>query len=124
MSKKILIVDDQEDIRSLLKESFEGSGYETFLAEDGVRALELYKENNIDVILSDIKMPNLDGIELSKSVKSINKSTPIFLITAFSDYTENDVKAIGVEAIIFKPFDMSEIVEIINLKMNGVECEA
>ena len=124
MNKKIFIVDDQEEIRELLSESFQEEGYKTFLAEDGIKALELFKENEIDVILSDIKIPNLDGIEFSKAVKSVNTDIPIFLITAFSEYTEKDIISIGVEAVIFKPFDMSEIIAIVNSKFKGDECEA
>lgn len=123
MSKNILIVDDQEDIRTLLAESFRGENYKVFLAEDGQKALDIYNKNTVDIILSDIKMPNLDGIEFSKKVKNININTPIFLITAFSEYTEKDIISIGAEAIIFKPFDISEIIELVNNRLKDHECE-
>jgi two-component system alkaline phosphatase synthesis response regulator PhoP len=118
MNKTILIVDDEEDIRTILSEHFEDQNFNVVTAEDGQDGIEKLESNNIDVILSDIKMPRLDGIEFSKKAKGLKSHVPIFLITAFSEYTEKDILAIGVEAIVFKPFDIDEIVELVNDTLN------
>lgn len=114
MSKTVLIIDDEENIRFILKDTFQDTGFKVLEAEDGLQGLEQLENNHVDVILSDIKMPNLDGIEFSKKAKALKNEVPIFLITAFSDYSEKEILSIGVEAIIFKPFDIMEIVEVVN----------
>ncbi|WP_127717101.1 response regulator [Halobacteriovorax sp. HLS] len=114
MNRTILIVDDEEDIRDLLKVYFVDEGYKVIEAKDGLEGYSKLENENVDVIISDVKMPNLNGIEFSKRAKAFKPDIPIYLVTAFSEYTEKEVLAIGVEAIIFKPFDISEIVDLVD----------
>ena len=73
MAYRILIVDDEESIRIALQRLLEYNGYETRLAEDGFRALEMVVEENPDVVLLDIKMPRMDGIEVLQKIASAAK---------------------------------------------------
>ncbi len=79
----LLIVDDEEDIRDLLC-SFSSSYFDKVLtAINGVEALKIYRENKVDFILSDLKMPKMDGIGLIKAIREINKETPFVFFSAF-----------------------------------------
>lgn len=90
MSKKaILIVEDEPAPRELLVASLETVGYITYWAEDGIKALELLNAHDIDLIVSDIHMPNMDGLELLKRVRTNGDETPIIFVTGLDP---NDVR--------------------------------
>jgi signal transduction histidine kinase len=81
----ILIVDDEEDIRDVLEIALKDSGYTVFLAENGVKALEIFKSARPDIVITDIKMPVMDGIELLRRIKRENSSTQVLMITGHGD---------------------------------------
>lgn len=83
MAKRILIVDDEEEIRSLLTDILSLYKYKTFLARDGCEALKKIKEEKIDLILLDIKMPKLDGYEFFKLLLEDKKTAkiPVIILT-------------------------------------------
>jgi signal transduction histidine kinase len=81
----ILIVDDEEDIRDVLEIALKDSGYKVFLAENGVKALEIFKSAHPDIVITDIKMPIMDGIELLRRIKRENSSTQVLMITGHGD---------------------------------------
>lgn len=87
--KKILFVDDEESIRLLYKEEFEENGYEVILASNGEEALEQFAETVPDLLIIDIKMPGMDGIEVLKRVREQSKDVPVILCTAYGEYKQN-----------------------------------
>lgn len=107
MASKVLVVDDQNGVRRLLEELFKKEGYEVTAAADGVESLEKVKTSSPDLILMDMKMPNMNGLEASQEIRKINSNIPIIMMTA---YGETDVaqKALelGVRKYITKPFDI------------------
>ena len=116
MYKKILVVDDEQSIREFFEILFRrmssesGYSFEMVPAEDGQKALELIKKQSFDMVISDLKMPRLSGLELLERVKSIQPDIVFILITAF-DTSETAVKAmkIGAYDYIPKPFNVDEI---------------
>ncbi len=110
MADKILVVDDEEDIRSLLCSFLEGQGYQVILASDGNEALDLVETENAQVIILDIKLPGLNGIEVCKRLKAQEKtrSIPVIIITGFGD---NKLLAldVGADDFVNKPFDMADL---------------
>ncbi len=84
-TNKILLVDDEEDIREVLGITLEDMGYEVFTAENGHKALKLFECNTFPLVLTDIKMPGMDGIELLKKIKTISPLTEIIMITGHGD---------------------------------------
>lgn len=112
--KVILCVDDEVDILELFKDEFIDGGFKVLEASNGVDAFEIYKNNHVDCIVSDIRMPGGDGVTFVKNVKKAGADIPIFLVTGFSDYTAEDLSGLGVNAVIFKPFDLEEVVEMIS----------
>ncbi|MDH5719363.1 MAG: response regulator [Spirochaetia bacterium] len=110
MKEKILIVDDDSTIRSLIKITLTGAGYDVYEAEDGLEALSNLRKNKFDLIMLDVNMPNLDGISCAAKVQSeadysINQKTPIVMLTVESDdEMKQRGKRAGVRAWITKPF--------------------
>jgi two-component system chemotaxis response regulator CheY len=107
MSKTILVVDDAMTIRNLAKLALGKSGYNILEAEDGVQGLAKLKSEKVDLIISDLNMPNMNGLEMAQAVKSdaAYKDIPIFMLTteASQDIALKG-KEIGIMAWIVKPF--------------------
>ncbi len=82
MAQRILIVDDEDSIRSSLRRLLEYKGYETLTAEDGPRALELLADKSLDVVLLDIKMPRMDGIEVLQKIRDTRADVSVVMISA------------------------------------------
>ena len=85
----ILFVDDEESIRLLYRVEFEEAGYDVMLASSGEAALEKFAENQPDLLVVDIKMPGMDGIELLGRIRERNTDVPIILCTAYGEYRQN-----------------------------------
>ena len=110
MAAKILVIDDERAIRNTLKEILEYEKFEVDLAEDGPAGLEIIKKNSYDVILCDIKMPKMDGLELLEIVNGIAPQTPLVMISGHGNI-ETAVEAIkkGAYDFIQKPLDLNRI---------------
>lgn len=117
--KVILCVDDEADILELFRDEFIECGYKVLEAPNGVDAFNIFKDNHVDCIVSDIRMPGGDGVELVKNVKSTGSVIPIFLVTGFSDYTSEELTGLGVNAVIFKPFDLEEVVDMVKSSIDA-----
>ncbi len=103
-----LIVDDEKTIRKLMKEFVEALGYKTFEAESGEAALDILKRQPIDVVITDIMMPGLDGLDLTERIKE-NYDTEVIVMTGFSgDYSYEQVITKGASDFIFKPVRFDE----------------
>lgn len=114
MNKKILIIDDTKNIRKMIKKCLESNGFEVITAENGYEGIKLFKENKIDLVILDIRMPQLSGTEVLKIIKNINGIVPILIITAFPTI-KNAVECMKLGAIDYlrKPFTPDRIRETI-----------
>jgi len=110
MSIKILIADDESIIRDSIAEYLQSEGYDTQTAADGESALEIIKNGNIDILLSDVRMPGMDGIELIKKVTTYASDTLVILMTAFAS-VETAIQALrsGAADYMLKPLDFEEL---------------
>lgn len=101
----ILLVDDEEDILSVLKFVLEKEGYQVATAPSGEEALKLMDKNYFDIVLSDLRMPGIDGIQLLERVKELSPSTDVVIMTAYASI-DSAVTAIkkGASDYIVKPF--------------------
>ena len=109
-SVSILIVDDEEMMRTLLNRILSQEGYKIRSAEDGVVALEVLKAEKFDIIISDMKMPRMNGFELLKIVKKEYPQIGVIIMTAYGDtYTVKDALLLGADEYITKPFKSYEI---------------
>ena len=111
---KILVVDDESGMRLTLGGIFRRRGYEVAMAEDGYQAIEEVKKSDIDVILIDIRMPGMDGVETFIKIKEIQPNIAVFMMTAFA-VDERIKKAVeeGARGIVYKPFDVEQILSMI-----------
>jgi len=82
MKEKILVVDDEEVLRNLAKEVLSEEGYQVTLASSGDEALSCLKQGVFDLIITDLKMPGMDGMEFLKKAKELNKETQVILLTS------------------------------------------
>lgn len=111
MNTSILIVDDEQEIRDSLSEVLTDEDYLTYTAENGQVALEMLNDQHYDIIISDIKMPKLDGVTLLKKVKEQAPDTFVILITSYGS-TETAIEAMRHGAIdyVLKPLDFDELI--------------
>lgn len=126
MKPRILVVDDEESIREFLEIMLKKEGFEITLAEDGAMAKDVLAKKTFDMIISDLQMPNMNGIELLKHVKETSPDTVFMMITAFGT-TETAVEAMkmGAYDYITKPFKIDEVRLNINnaLRSKNLEVE-
>lgn len=110
----ILIVDDEESVRDSLYNWFIDDGYIVECAENAKKALSMLEENDFDIILADIKMPGMDGLEMHRRVKTLNKEPVFIIMTAFAS-VETAVQALknGAYDYVTKPFDPDELSHLI-----------
>ena len=110
MEKKILVVDDDSLLRDFLSETLNRSGYRVDLASTGEEALEKIKREDYDVILSDVRMPNMDGMELLKTTRDFLPDAKMVMMTAYGT-VQNAVEAMKLGAFhyVMKPFSIDEI---------------
>ncbi|MEO0117114.1 MAG: sigma-54 dependent transcriptional regulator, partial [candidate division WOR-3 bacterium] len=125
---QILIVDDEEIMRQSLTDWLKEDGYEVVAVEDGFKALELVQKESFNVMLVDLKMPKMDGIEVLRAVKKLNLDVPVIIITAYAT-VDTAVAAMkeGAYDYIVKPFHPEElgmvirkIIEHQNLKKENI----
>ena len=103
---KILVVDDEEDLRDAIVFDFKRKGFQVLEAANGQEAFEKVKSEKIDIIITDVKMPIADGVQLLKWVKALSSDLPVVMfITGFSDLSMQDAFNEGADAVFSKPFD-------------------
>jgi len=108
--KSILCVDDDPEIRGLLHEIIARLGHRSITAVDGIDALEKLKDGNVDIVITDISMPRMDGIELIKKIITDFDDVDIIVITAYGMiYKYTEIIALGASDFISKPFDINEL---------------
>ena len=111
---RILAVDDEKNIRLLIRNEFFLEGFEVVTAASGEEGLALFKSSRFDVVLLDIKLPKLSGIEILKRMKQFSQDTEIIMITGYGDI-ESAVEAIklGARDYLTKPFKLDEVLKLV-----------
>lgn len=105
----ILYVEDDMDTQELIENILQDYFKEVFVASDGKEGLEVYKMQTPDIVLSDIHMPNMDGLTMSDAIKKINPNQLIALFTAFNEPAYMDRAAqLGIDTYIMKPLDKKQ----------------
>ena len=115
MAKQVLIVDDNPNMSSLLQEMLEVFDYESVRASDGEEALAKVNEGNISLIITDMRMPKMSGLELIQKVKEQHPKLPIVLISGYTvGIMENEPSEIKPDGFLGKPLSMSEVEKMLN----------
>ena len=110
MPDKVLVVDDEKEIRNVLSEFLTNEGYEVIVAPNGEEALELAAAENPQAVLLDVSMPGLDGIEVCVRLKTDEKTRliPVIVTTAYQD-SASEALEVGADDFVSKPFDLLEL---------------
>lgn len=111
----VLIVEDDKSLRRLMEVFLKQNGYEVYLAEDGEKAIEIFEDKHIDLVICDIMMPKVNGYELVKDLRNSNYELPILMVTA-KETIEDKRKGflVGVDDYMVKPIDLDEMLLRIN----------
>jgi two-component system OmpR family response regulator len=107
----ILIAEDDKNLRKLISATLKQNGYNSFVAEDGEKALNIIDNEHIDLVISDIMMPNIDGYDLTESLRESGYNMPILMVTAketFDDKKKGFI--VGADDYMVKPIDIEEMI--------------
>jgi two-component system chemotaxis response regulator CheY len=121
MAKRILTVDDSKTMRDMVTFTLKGAGYEVLDAEDGKHALSILANQTVDIVITDLNMPNMNGLDLIRALRADArfKFIPILMLTTESDETKKaDGKAAGATGWIVKPFNPEKLLQVVQ-KVGG-----
>jgi len=107
---KILVIDDEQGIRHLLDTLLRRKGYDVVLADGGQKGLELFRRERPDVVVLDLKMPEMDGLTVLRQIHSLDPKKPIIILTgARTPEVEQQVRALGVREFVEKEFSLHRL---------------
>lgn len=110
--KKILVVEDDRDIQELVEEILKAEGYKVYTANNGLEGYELFKYEDLDLIILDVMMPKMDGYQMAKLVRQRDEKIPIIMLTALEEeYDEIKGFETGVDDYITKPFSFNILIK-------------
>jgi DNA-binding NtrC family response regulator len=116
---KILVIDDEEGIRSLLDTLLGRKGYEVMLASSGQKGLELFRRERPDVVVLDLKMPEMDGLTVLKELRRIDPQRPVVVLTGVgTPVLEQQVSALGVTEFVEKEFSLHRLGDALKRLLN------
>ncbi len=111
---RILVVDDEDTLRTVLSQELKGEGYEVDTAADGQIAIDTLKNKQFELILLDIKMPNVNGFEVLKYIKQNHPKLKVIMLTGFADLKNAiESKKLGAEDFVSKPYDLVDLITTI-----------
>ena len=120
--QQILIADDEPNLRRVLGAQLQRDGYDVLLAEDGQQALSMLSEHHVDVLISDLRMPRIDGMQLLKRVVEDDPELPVILITAHGTVdTAVEALKLGAFDYVTKPFDRHEFKNVVDKAARAAE---
>ena len=118
MAKRILMVEDSPSVRQLMSFTLRGAGYEVVEANNGEEALQKFASEKVDMVVTDLNMPKMDGKTLIRSLRSDpqNRFLPIVMLTTEDDEDKRrDVRAAGASAWISKPFKPTQLLNVVRM---------
>jgi len=123
MDKKgvILVVDDEKDVTMSLKGFFTALGHDMLTALDGEEAIQVIDTLNLDLILLDVKMPGIDGIQILKHVRKTKPKTKVIIITAYDKEVKEEVEKLGIDGFFSKPIDLAKLLDRIRHVLDSTE---
>ena len=123
MSKRVLVVDDEPEVTFALQAYFFGKGYKMLTALSGERAMQLIRESPIDLVILDMKMPGVNGIEVLRFIHSQASRSKVIVMTGYDDQYKDMVERIGVDGFLTKPFGIEALTTTIEDVLAGRSAE-
>jgi len=122
---KILVIDDEETIRNLLKKAFQKKGYQVEIAENGKVGVEIFQKKPADLVITDIIMPEKEGLETIMELRSISSRVKIIAISGGLKYGPelnlSAAKILGADYTTHKPFDLKQLFATVDELLHGLE---
>lgn len=117
---KVLVVDDELEVRELLREFLSGRGYEALMAGSGMEALDAVEAEKPDLVLLDVAMPEMDGVEVLKRLAMMDPPVPVIMVTANTDLSlTSRLLAMGAVDYIPKPFDLDYLDQAVSIQLTA-----
>lgn len=115
--KKLLLVDDEEAIRMIYREEFEGDGYQVITAGDGQSALQLFASEAPDLVILDIQMPGMNGVEVLRQMKMRNATVPVILSSAYQEF-KRDLGTWASDEYVVKSGNLDDLKDAVRRLLN------
>jgi CheY-like chemotaxis protein len=119
-NKKILIVEDDTSMRETLQELFLDLGVNVTVAQDGRHAYDILLSENYDAVISDMRMPGMDGLELVRHINDLPVRPLVFICSGYNDISESQRNSLCIEQIFEKPFNLHKMVEALRAGFSRV----
>jgi len=113
-ARRALVADDNPELLSLMREMLEGNGFEVTIAKTGIEAIEFITTGRPDIIVLDILMPQMNGIELLQKMREARLNIPVLIITAYNEVAELSQEFENVKGVLLKPFNVSDFLNRVN----------
>ena len=119
INPKILIIDKTPELTDVLSGFFKKEGYKVTTANNGTDGLKKFKAKKFDIVLTGVIMPDIDGFEVCKTIKDINKNIPVVIMTVFKEMNMSEAASVGANDIVQKPFrNPNEIISAVKKSLN------
>jgi CheY-like chemotaxis protein len=111
---RILVIDDEEVVRSVLSRTLANVNHQVTLAANGEKGIQLFKEEKFDMVLTDLGMPGMSGWEVCRMIKKISPDTPVGMITGWgAEMSQSKMDEYGLDFLISKPFDLNQVLNVV-----------
>lgn len=115
----VLVVDDEEILKDTIAFEIRRKKFNVVTADDGAQALQILKSQHIDFVLTDIRMPGVDGIQLLDEIHKMTSHKPfVYVMTGYSEYTEAEYYKRGAMGVLHKPFDRAVLIQALSQALN------
>jgi DNA-binding NtrC family response regulator len=111
MGYRVLVVDDEEEVVEILAEFLMEEGFEVVGSRSAEEALAIFRKDDVDLVVTDVRMPGIDGVEMAKEMRERKPDIPIIFVSAYVDFSELKGMIEGSFSFFHKPFDLSDILE-------------
>jgi CheY-like chemotaxis protein len=119
---KVLVIDDEPEVRQVLHEFLASRGYEVCLASSGIEALEHLDKLKPDLVLLDVAMPGIDGVETLRRIVAVDPSLPVIMVTANADIgVTSKLLALGAVDYVPKPFDLDYLDQAVSIQVTAAQ---
>jgi len=111
---RVLVIEDEEDVRHLLRDILIDAGHNVEVANDASEGIEIFKKKKFDLVFTDLGMPVISGWEVAEKIKSMNENVPVALITGWNiEPKESELKKSGVDLVVQKPFEVNQVLNLV-----------
>lgn len=121
---RVLVVDDENIVRSFLRRALERRGYSVYEASEGLTALSLLAEQSFDLVLLDMNMPRLSGVEVLRKIRESGSSVRVVLSSGYSDVERDELDPSSYQGFLIKPYGIAELVKVIEGALASAEAPA